>query len=119
MTRALPLTPTRTPPIRPSRIVCRISRSLLRQALHPRRSSPGVRPGPAAREEASSWPRHFPPAPTLLVNWWLCSGVASASDDKVILRGPVRSWAKQREAERVAWSAPGVTAVGNCITIAP
>lgn len=37
----------------------------------------------------------------------------------VILTGTVRSWAERQEAERVAWSAPGVTAVDNRISIHP
>jgi osmotically-inducible protein OsmY len=36
---------------------------------------------------------------------------------KVILRGPVRSYAEKQAAEDAAWSAPGVTAVDNHITI--
>ena len=37
---------------------------------------------------------------------------------KVILKGTVRSWAEKEEAERVAWSAAGVTEVDNQISIA-
>jgi osmotically-inducible protein OsmY len=36
---------------------------------------------------------------------------------KVILRGTVRSWMEKREAERIAWSSPGVTSVDNRIQI--
>ncbi|WP_213450135.1 BON domain-containing protein [Rhizomonospora bruguierae] len=39
--------------------------------------------------------------------------------DRIILRGTVRSWAERREAERVAWSAPGVTSVENRVVVAP
>jgi osmotically-inducible protein OsmY len=38
---------------------------------------------------------------------------------KVTLKGSVRSWAERQEAERVAWKAPGITAVDNRITIGP
>ncbi len=37
--------------------------------------------------------------------------------NKAILRGTVRSWAEKEEAERVAWSAPGIYSVDNQITI--
>jgi osmotically-inducible protein OsmY len=37
--------------------------------------------------------------------------------DKVILSGTVRSWAERMEAERAAWSAPGVASVEDRITV--
>lgn len=39
--------------------------------------------------------------------------------DKIILRGTVRSWAERQEAERLAWSSPGVVSVENHIMINP
>jgi osmotically-inducible protein OsmY len=38
---------------------------------------------------------------------------------EVILKGTVRSWLEREEAERVAWSAPGVTKVEDRIVVAP
>jgi osmotically-inducible protein OsmY len=40
-----------------------------------------------------------------------------AHEGEVILKGTVQSWAERQEAERVAWSAPGVRRVENRITI--
>jgi osmotically-inducible protein OsmY len=37
----------------------------------------------------------------------------------IVLRGTVRSWAERQEAERVAWSAPGITKVENQIVVSP
>jgi osmotically-inducible protein OsmY len=37
--------------------------------------------------------------------------------DRVILRGTVRAWAEKKEAERIAWSAPGVSEVDNDIMV--
>lgn len=39
------------------------------------------------------------------------------SDNKVTLRGIVRSYAEREDAEAAAWAGPGITSVDNCITI--
>ena len=45
--------------------------------------------------------------------------VVEAKGSEVILKGTVRSWAELEEAERVAWSAPGVIKVENRIVVRP
>ena len=42
-----------------------------------------------------------------------------AKGSEVILKGTVRSWMEREEAERVAWSAPGVTHVEDRIVVSP
>lgn len=42
-----------------------------------------------------------------------------AKGGEVILKGTVRSWMEREEAERVAWSAPGVTHVEDRIVVSP
>jgi osmotically-inducible protein OsmY len=45
--------------------------------------------------------------------------VVETRSSEVILKGSVRSWIEREEAERVAWSAPGVTMVEDRIVVAP
>lgn len=45
--------------------------------------------------------------------------IIEAQGSEVILKGTVRSWIEREEAERIAWSAPGVTAVVDQIVVAP
>jgi osmotically-inducible protein OsmY len=42
-----------------------------------------------------------------------------ANGSVVTLKGTVRSWIEREEAERVAWSAPGVTKVEDRIVVSP
>jgi osmotically-inducible protein OsmY len=41
----------------------------------------------------------------------------NATDSAIILKGKVRSWAERDEAERAAWSAPGVLSVKDELTV--
>ena len=47
----------------------------------------------------------------------LTAQLPKVEGDRVILEGTVRSWFEKHEAERVAWSAPGVTSVENRIIV--
>jgi osmotically-inducible protein OsmY len=42
-----------------------------------------------------------------------------ANGGEVILKGTVRSWIERDEAERVAWSAPGVNQIEDHIVVSP
>ncbi|RJF78701.1 BON domain-containing protein [Rhodopseudomonas palustris] len=42
-----------------------------------------------------------------------------ANGSEVVLKGTVRSWIEREEAERVAWSAPGVSKVDDRIVVSP
>src|SRR3981081_3269630 len=42
-----------------------------------------------------------------------------ANGSEVILKGTVRSWIEREEAERVAWSAPGIAKVEDRIVVSP
>jgi osmotically-inducible protein OsmY len=45
--------------------------------------------------------------------------IVETNGSEVILKGTVRSWIEREEAERVAWSAPGVTKVEDQIVVSP
>jgi osmotically-inducible protein OsmY len=45
--------------------------------------------------------------------------MVETNGSEVILKGTVRSWVEREEAERVAWSAPGVTMVDDRIVVSP
>jgi osmotically-inducible protein OsmY len=43
----------------------------------------------------------------------------SSEHIKIVVKGTVRSWIEREEAERTAWSAPGVTKVDDQIVVSP
>jgi len=43
--------------------------------------------------------------------------IIEPTENKVLLRGKVRSWAEKQEAEKIAWAAPGVSTVENMIEV--
>jgi osmotically-inducible protein OsmY len=45
--------------------------------------------------------------------------MVETNGSEVVLKGTVRSWVEREEAERVAWSAPGVTKVEDRIAVSP
>jgi osmotically-inducible protein OsmY len=45
--------------------------------------------------------------------------IVETNGSEVVLRGTVRSWIEREEAERIAWSAPGVTKVEDRIIVSP
>ena len=45
--------------------------------------------------------------------------VVNVAEGRVTLRGTVRCWAERRDAERAAWSAPGVRSVINQLLVGP
>jgi osmotically-inducible protein OsmY len=45
--------------------------------------------------------------------------IVETNGSEVVLKGTVRSWIERQEAERTAWSAPGVTKVEDRIIVSP
>jgi osmotically-inducible protein OsmY len=45
--------------------------------------------------------------------------IVETNGSEVVLKGTVRSWIERQEAERIAWSAPGVTKVEDRIIVSP